>query len=64
MKDNLSVLEADLDYATRMVLRGFGTVEQAALACGVRIDELQARVAQERNREGSAGSAPAPRFPR
>ena len=32
MKDNTSVLEADLDYAARMVLKGYGTAEQAAQA--------------------------------
>ena len=47
MRDTTSVLEADLDYAARMVLKGFGTVEQAAQACGVRGSDLQARVARE-----------------
>ena len=47
MRDTTSVLEADLDYAARMVLKGFGTVEQAAQACGVRVSDLQARVARE-----------------
>ena len=44
MKDNTSVLEADLDYAARMVQTGFGTAEQAAQTCGVRLSDLQARL--------------------
>ena len=47
MKDNLSVLEADLDYAERMVRTGFGTAEQAAQTCGVKLSDLQARLARE-----------------
>ena len=45
MKDNASVLEADLDYAERMVRKGFATPEHAAQACGVRLTDLQARLA-------------------
>jgi hypothetical protein len=45
MKDNLSVMEADLDYAERMVRTGFATSEHAAQACGVRLTDLQARLA-------------------
>ena len=47
MKDSASVLEADLDYAARMVLKGYGTPEQAAQACGVRLSDLQARLTRE-----------------
>jgi len=47
MRDTMSVLEADLDYAARMVMKGFGTLEQAAQACGVRLSDLQERVARE-----------------
>ena len=46
MKDNLSVLEADLDYAERIVRTGFGTPEQAAQTCGVRLSDLLARLAR------------------
>ena len=47
MKDNLDVLEADLDYAERMVRTGFGTPEQAAQTCGVSVDDLRKRLARE-----------------
>ena len=47
MKDSTSVLEADLDYAARMVLKGYGTPEQAAQACGVRLTDLNERLARE-----------------
>jgi len=47
MKDNTSVLEADLDYAERMVRTGFGTPEQAAQTCGIRLSDLQARLAAD-----------------
>lgn len=46
MKDSASVLEADLDYAERMVRSGFGTPEQAAQTCGVRLTDLQERLAR------------------
>ena len=47
MKDNLDVLEADLDYAERMVRTGFGTPEQAAQTCGVSVADLRKRLARE-----------------
>jgi hypothetical protein len=47
MKDSLSVIEADLDYAERMVRKGFGNAEQAAQTCGVRLADLLARLAHE-----------------
>lgn len=45
MKDSTSVLEANLDYAVRMVRAGCGTPEQAARICGVCLPDLQARLA-------------------
>lgn len=47
MKDNLTVLEADLEYAERMVRTGFGTPEQAAQTCGVSVDDLRKRLARD-----------------
>ena len=47
MKDNLDVLEADLDYAERMVRTGFGTPEQAAQTCGVSVNDLRQRLARD-----------------
>ena len=47
MKDNLDVLEADLDYAERMVRTGFGTPEQAAQTCGVNVNDLRQRLARD-----------------
>jgi len=46
MMNNTSTLEADLDYAERMVRKGFGTAEQAAQVCGVCLADLQARLAR------------------
>ena len=45
MKDTASVLEADLDYAERIVRKGFATPEHAAQVCGVPLTDLQARLA-------------------
>lgn len=53
-----STLEADLDYAERMVRKGFGTAEQAAQVCGVRLADLKARLARD------MGSAREPQEPR
>jgi hypothetical protein len=36
--------EGDLDFAERMVRKGFGTPEQAAQVCGVSLADLQARL--------------------
>ena len=47
MKDSLSVIEADLDYAERMVRAGCGNAEQAAQTCGVRLADLLARLAHQ-----------------
>ena len=56
MKDNTSVLEADLDYAVRMVRTGFGSPEQAAQTCGIRLADLQARLACEPQSYATAAS--------
>ena len=45
MIDATTALDADLDYAERMVRKGYGTPEQAAQVCGVRLSDLQARLA-------------------
>ena len=45
--DPVKTIEADLDYAERIVRKGFGTPEQAAEMCGVPLADLQARLAQE-----------------
>ena len=47
MMNNTSALEADLDYAERMVRKGFGTPEQAAHICGVQLSDLLARLATQ-----------------
>ena len=47
MIDNITALEANLDYAERMVRKGFGTPEQAAQVCGVNLMDLVARLARE-----------------
>ena len=44
MKNNESVLDADLSYAMRMVQGGFSTAEQAARTCGVSLVLLQAQL--------------------
>ena len=46
MIDSIGAMEADLEYAERMVRKGFGTAEQAAETCGVSLAELQARLAE------------------
>ena len=55
MINSTTALEADLDYAERMVRKGFGTPEQAAHICGVKLQDLLARLAVDR---GAAGYAP------
>lgn len=54
MIDSTTALEADLDYAERMVREGYGTPEQAAQVCGVRLQDLLARLAQQAQRAGEA----------
>lgn len=46
MKDNTSVLEANLHYAMRMVQLGCATPVQAAQACGVPLDDLELRLTE------------------
>ena len=46
MIDSESALEANLDYAERMVRKGYGTPEQAAQICGIKLSDLQARLAE------------------
>ena len=57
MMNNTSALEADLDYAERMVRKGFGTPEQAAHICGVKLTDLLARLATQQH----PGYAPQPK---
>jgi len=45
----VKTLEAELDFAERIVRKGFGTPEQAAKICGIPLADLQARLAQERH---------------
>lgn len=45
MNDNSVVLEADLQYAVRMVRSKCATVELAARTCGVDVEELRTRLA-------------------
>lgn len=45
MTNSTSALEADLDFAERMVRKGYGTAEQAAQVCSVRLADLQSRLA-------------------
>ena len=52
MIDSTTCLEASLDYAERMVRKGFGTPEQAAQVCGVNLADLQARLAEPPKPEG------------
>lgn len=58
MKDSMSVLEADLDYAERMVRSGFGTAEQAAQTCGIKLTDLQARLARDPQRSPPGQTQP------
>ena len=46
MIDNISCLDANLDYAERMVRGGYGTAEQAVQICGVKLSDLLGRLAQ------------------
>jgi hypothetical protein len=60
MKDATSVLEAELDYAIRMVRKGFATPEQAARVCGVRLKDVKERLARppEPGESGHAYGSP------
>ena len=52
MIDNITALEANLDYAERMVRKGYGTPEQAVQICGVKMEDLLARLAESPKPEG------------
>lgn len=54
MIDSTTALEANLDYAERMVRKGYGTPEQAVQICGVRIEDLLSRLAEPPKPEGPA----------
>jgi hypothetical protein len=43
----VDTVEAALDFAERIVRKGFGTPEQAAEMCGVALADLQLRLAQQ-----------------
>ena len=59
MKDNESVLEAELEYAVRMVRAGYASVEQAARVCGVRLSDLEERLKRRgRPVDGDASALP------
>jgi len=47
MKNASSVMEAELDYAVRMVRHGYATAEVAARVCGVRLCDVKDRLATE-----------------
>ena len=46
MKDAPTVVEAELDYAVRMVRHGYATAEVAARVCGVKLRDVNERLAQ------------------
>ena len=50
MTDNTTTLEADLEYAERMVTKGFSTPEQAAKICGVKLSDLMSRLGRMEDR--------------
>ena len=54
MKDNETVLEAELEYAVKIVRAGYASTEQAARMCGVKLSDLQERLAVGTRRAGSA----------
>ena len=47
MVDHTLTFDADLDYAVRMVLKGYGTPTQAAQVCGVSLSDIEERLARE-----------------
>lgn len=55
MTYRMGVLEAELEYAEKMVKQGFATPEQAAHICGVKLVDLKKRLAQ--STQSSAASA-------
>ena len=50
MTNNMTTLEADLEYAERMVTKGFSTPEQAAKICGVKLQDLLERLGRMEDR--------------
>ena len=53
MKDNETVLEAELEYAVKMVRAGYASTEQAARVCGVKLSDLQERLAAAASRSAA-----------
>ncbi len=47
MKNSIAVIEAEFDYAIRMVRTGYATPEQAAHVCGLRLSDLNERLARD-----------------
>ena len=53
MINSTTALEANLDYAERMVRKGYGTPEQAVQICGVKMEDLMARLSEPPQPEGA-----------
>ncbi|HYC44971.1 MAG TPA: hypothetical protein VED01_05745 [Burkholderiales bacterium] len=49
MLNGTTALDADLDYAERMVLKGFSTPEMASKMCGVKLQDLLERLGQKQD---------------
>ena len=64
MWDPKDRLDADMQYAVRMVMTHGTSVEQAALMCGVEIGALRAEIARLAAGEGSGTAKAAQRKPR
>ena len=56
MWDSKDRLEADMQYAIRMVQTRYATVEQAAVMCGLQLDVLQEQLTRLTIRTQVAGS--------
>ncbi|MEN3354182.1 MAG: hypothetical protein V7640_2340 [Betaproteobacteria bacterium] len=56
MWDPKDRLEADMQYAIRMVQTRYATVEQAAVMCGLQLDVLQEQLTRLTIRTQVAGS--------
>ena len=46
-QEPVKTLEAELEFAERIVRKGFATPEKAAEMCGVPLADLHARLAQQ-----------------
>ena len=57
MKDNDTVLQAELEYAVKMVRAGYANAEQASRVCGVKLSDLQDRLAGGGHRTDARGGA-------